>query len=273
MTDETAMDDFLRNSVRNRVKDKLARGELVSSMTVRLVRGVEIARIARSAGFDSLYVDMEHCTLSLETTGQICMAALAEGITPFVRVPANTPDYITRVLDGGAMGVIAPHVRTAAEAREVVRAAKFQPLGARSANGSLPQLDYRSVPSADGNRAMNDATMVIVMLEAAEALDHVEEIAGVEGVDMLLIGTNDLTAEWGIPGQYDDPRVTAAYARALAACRHHGKHVGVGGLATRPDLVAQFVKAGARYVSTGTDLGFLVATCTAKAAAVATLLR
>jgi 2-keto-3-deoxy-L-rhamnonate aldolase RhmA len=265
------MDNFLKDGLRNQVKDKLARGEVVSSMTVRLVRGVEIARIARSAGFDSLYVDMEHCSFSLETTGQICIAALAEGITPFVRVPANTPDYITRALDGGAMGVIAPHVRSAAQAREVVRAAKFQPLGERSANGSLPHLQYRNFPSADGNRAMNDATMVIVMMEAVDALDKVEEIAAVEGVDMLLIGTNDLTAEWGVPGQYDDPRVAAAYERTLAACSKHGKHVGVGGLATRPDLVERYVKAGARYVSTGTDLGFLVAACAAKAKAVAAL--
>jgi 4-hydroxy-2-oxoheptanedioate aldolase len=74
--------------LRNHVKEKLARGEVVASMTVRLVRGIEIARIAKTAGFDSLYVDMEHSSFSLETTSQICMAALETGITPFVRVPS-----------------------------------------------------------------------------------------------------------------------------------------------------------------------------------------
>ena len=199
------------------------------------------------------------------------MAALEAGIPAFVRVPANTPEYISRVLDGGAMGVIAPHVRNAEQARAVVRAARFAPEGERSANSGLPHLQYRNFPATEANLALNKATMVIVMMEAVEALEKVEEIAAVQGVDMMLIGTNDLTAEWGIPGQYDDPRVAAAYERTIAACRRHGKHVGVGGLSSRPDLVEKFVRMGARFVSTGTDLGFLMAACTAKATAEASL--
>jgi 4-hydroxy-2-oxoheptanedioate aldolase len=265
------MQASLADILRNNIKDKLARGEVVSSMMVRLVRGVEIARIAKTAGFDSFYIDMEHCSFSMDTIGQICMAAIETGVTPLVRVPATTPEYIGRVLDAGAMGIIAPHVRSAEQARAVVRAARFTPQGDRSANASLPQLQYRSFPVVQANAALNAATMVIVMMEALDALEHVEEIAAVDGVDMMLIGTNDLTAEWGIPGQYDDPRVAAAYERTIAACRTHGKHVGVGGLASRPDLVERFVRLGARYVSTGTDLGFLVAACAAKAKAVAEL--
>src|SRR5262249_44077623 len=87
--------------------------------------------------------------------------------------------------------------------------------------------------------------------------------------DMVLVGLNDLLADWGIPGEYDHPRVREAYAKTIAACRKRGKHCGVGGLATRPDLVAEFVKMGARYVSTGTDLAFLLSACTARAKAVA----
>ena len=81
----------------------------------------------------------------------------------------------------------------------------------------------------------------------------------------MMMGTSDLTAELGIPGQYDDPRVRAAYERTITACRKHGKHVGIGGLASRPDLIAEYVKMGARYVSTGTDLAFLMSTCVQKA--------
>jgi 2-keto-3-deoxy-L-rhamnonate aldolase RhmA len=260
----TPITDFLRNHV----KEKLARDEIVASMTVRLVRGIEIARIAKTAGFDSLYIDLEHCSFSLDTTGQICMAALSAGITPLVRVPANTPEYISRVLDGGALGVIAPHVRSAADARAVVAAAKFTPLGDRGATAGLPHLEYRNYPASEANPALNDATMVVIMLETLEALDRVEEIAAVEGVDMMLVGTNDLTAEMGIPGKYDEPRVRQAYERVIAACRAHGKHIGVGGLASRPDLVAEYVRLGARYVSTGTDLSFLTAACAARAKAV-----
>src|SRR5438132_5595842 len=98
-----------RHALRNVVRQKLSRDELVLSMTVRLVRTVEIAAIARTAGFDSIYVDAEHSSFSLDTTSQICMASLGAGVTPFVRVPSLAPDYISRVLDGGALGVIAPH--------------------------------------------------------------------------------------------------------------------------------------------------------------------
>jgi 4-hydroxy-2-oxoheptanedioate aldolase len=251
--------------LRNNVKEMLARDEVVASMTVRLVRNVEIARIARSAGFDSIYIDAEHSSFSLDTVGQICIAALGVGIAAFVRVPANTPEYISRVLDGGALGVIAPHIRSADEARAVVQAAKFPPLGERSNAGMLPHLQYRSFPAPATYAAVNDATMVIVQFESAEAIEHAEEIMAVEGVDLALIGLNDLLADCGLPGQYEHPRVREVYERAIAACRRHGKHCGVGGLATRPDLVPEYVRMGARYVSTGTDLAFLMAACTAKA--------
>jgi 4-hydroxy-2-oxoheptanedioate aldolase len=108
---------------------------------------------------------------------------------------------------------------------------------------------------------MNEATMVIVQFESAASLEAMEEIVAVEGVDMVLIGTNDLLADLGLAGQYDHPKLHEAYERTIAACRRRGKHVGIGGLGTRPDLVEKLVRLGARYVSAGTDLAFLVAEC------------
>ena len=251
--------------VRNAVKEKLARGEVASSMTVRLVRGIEIARIAKTAGFDSLYVDLEHSPLSVDATGQICMAASDLGLAPFVRVPANTPEYISRVLDAGALGIVAPDVRSAEEARAVVSAAKYAPQGTRGASGQLPQFHFRPFPAHEANAALNDATMVIVQFESWQAVESAEAIMGVDGVDMVLIGTNDLLADLGLPGQFEHTKVREAYARAIAAARTHGKHVGVGGLASRPQLMAEFVKMSARYVSTGTDIGFLLTEATARA--------
>jgi 4-hydroxy-2-oxoheptanedioate aldolase len=254
-----------KDVVRNPVKEKLARNEVVASMVVRLVRGVEIAQIAKTAGFDMLYIDLEHSSFSLDTAGQICLAALGIGITPMVRVPANTPDC---VLDGGALGVIAPDVGSAEEARAVVKAAKYPPLGERGAGGVLPHLQYRWFPAAEANAALNDATMVIVQFESAAAVDRADEIAAVDGVDMVLIGVNDLLASLGLAGQFEHAKVREAYARAIAACRRHGKHVGVGGLSTQPKLAAEFVAMGARLVSTGTDIQFLLAAATEKASRV-----
>ena len=145
-------------AVRNVVKEKLARNEVVASMTIRLVRSIEIAQLAKTAGFDMIYVDLEHSTLTLDATSQICQAALGVGIAPMVRVPANTPEYIQRVLDGGALGIVAPGIGSAAEARALVEAAKYPPLGERGAGGALPHLQYRAFPVAEANAALNGAT-------------------------------------------------------------------------------------------------------------------
>ncbi|NYT60586.1 aldolase [Alcaligenaceae bacterium] len=251
--------------VRNGVKEKLKQGELVVSMAVKLVRSIEIAQIARTAGFDTLYIDLEHSSFSLDTTSQICMASMAVGVTPLVRVASIDPAHIGRVLDGGAMGIIAPHVQTKEDAERIVRAAKFAPCGDRSFTGSLPHLQYRTFPTAEVYEAMNEATMVIIMIESSQGLESAEAIAAVEGVDMLFIGTNDLCASLGIPGQLDHPSIQEAYSRTLAACQKHGKHLGIGGLGGKPEMVSSLIERGARYFSTGTDISFLLASASAKA--------
>lgn len=254
-----------RELARNGVKEKLAKDELVVSMAVRLVRTIEIAEIARTAGFDSIYVDLEHSSFSLDTTGQICMAALAVGVTPFVRIASTAPEYIGRVLDGGALGIIAPHVHSAEDAEKIVQAAKFPPLGDRSFTGSLPHLRFQSFPTEEVFDALNEATMVTVMIESSAALAAVDEIAAVKGVDMLFIGTNDLCSSLGIPGKLDHQLVRDAYAKSIEACRKNGKHLGIGGLSAQPKLVAELIKLGARYFSAGTDLSFLLNAATSKA--------
>jgi 2-keto-3-deoxy-L-rhamnonate aldolase RhmA len=162
-------------------------------------------------------------------------------------------------------------VRSAADAAAVVRQAKYPPLGERSAGGPLPHWHYRSFPVAETNAAANAETLVVAMIETRAALDDVEAIAAVEGLDLLLVGTNDLCAECGIAGQFDHPLVAEAYARTLAACSRQGKHVGIGGLGSRPDLIAGLVGQGARFVSAGSDLTFLLAAATAGAEFVAGL--
>lgn len=254
-------------ALRNPLKDRLARGEVAASMTVRLVADPAIALLARGAAFDTIYVDLEHGPFSIETAARICVAAQEAGLAPLVRVPARGPEWISRVLDGGAMGVIVPHVDSAAEAREAVAAAMYPPLGRRSAAGALPQFGFRGPPQAEAMRVANAATMVVVQLETAAAIAAADEILAVEGVDMALLGANDLLADLGVPGEFDDPRLMQAYARVIESCRRLGRHAGVGGLAGRPDLAARCVALGARYVSTGTDLGFLLDAATQRAAA------
>lgn len=258
------MTDDSPRLLRNHAKDKIERGETVYSMTVRLVRTVDIASIAATAGFDSLYIDLEHSSFPLEAAGQICLAANHLGITPLVRVPSVDAAFIARVMDSGAMGIIVPGVQSADEARSAVNAVKHAPRGERSLAGAAPQLDYRILPPDRVVRELDDASMVVAMIESRRGLDAAEEIAAVDGIDMLLVGANDLSVELGIAGRMDDPLIDEAYRRVIDAARGQGKAIGIGGLGGRPDLIRRYLSLGARYVSTGNDISFLSAAATQK---------
>ena len=119
---------------------------------------------------------------------------------------------MSRVLDGGAQGVIVPDVNTRGQAGAIVNACRFPPLGKRSVMGLGPALGYRAVPLAELNPKLNAETAVIVMLETAEGVENCEAIAAVDGVDVLLIGSGDLTTDLGIPGQIDHPRLRSRWA-------------------------------------------------------------
>lgn len=258
------MNDASAPLLRNHTKEKLSRGEPVYSMTVRLVRTVDIAAIAATAGFDSVYIDLEHSSFSLEAAGQICMACNSLGVTPLVRVPGLDPSLIARVMDSGAMGIIVPGVESADEASAAVRAVKHVPLGERSLAGAAPQLNYRTFPADQVIRELDQASMVIAMIESQAGLDAVDAIASVDGVDVVLVGANDLSVALGVAGQMDSPLVHDAYVRVLEACRAKGKTVGIGGLGGRPDLIHSYLDLGARYVSTGNDISFLSAAAAQK---------
>jgi 2-keto-3-deoxy-L-rhamnonate aldolase RhmA len=241
------------------MKEKLAAGELVLCMNLRLARSVDIAMVAKAGGYDALYVDMQHAPYSIETTSTICAAAIGIGITPLVRVPSHDPHWMSRVLDGGAHGVILPDVNTAAQARAIVNACRFPPMGKRSVMGLGPALGYQAVPLAELNPRLNAETAVIVMLENAEGIENCAAIAAVEGVDVLLIGSGDLTTDLGIPGQVDHPRLRAAYERVAAACKRHNKVLGVGGIRHNTALQGELIRLGARFVIAGTDTNYVLA--------------
>ena len=187
-----------------------------------------------------------------------------------MRVPNHSPETISRVLDGGALGVLAPHVETPQEAQAIVSAARFAPLGERSTGGGLPQLRYRHWPQEDVVKIMNDATVVLVQIESPAAVERAGQIAGVPGVDGFMVGANDLCAGYGIPGQHGHELIRSAYARVIAAANKVGKWVGVGGISDRK-LIAEYVQLGARIVATGTDVSMMMELGTERAKFVAGL--
>ena len=236
----------------NLARQKLANDELVVCLGVNQMRTPNIAMIAAACGFDAIYIDLEHNPTSLETAAAICVAALGLGVTPIARVTSHDPHDATRILDCGAQGVMVPHIQNAAEARAVVEACRFAPIGHRSAAGTVPALGYAPL------KLLNEHTLLIAMLETPEAIENVDAIAAVDGIDVVHIGSTDLSTEMGIPGDYQHPRMRAAFEATAAAAKHHGKAMGVGGV--REDLAFQtwLVQLGVRYLTSGSDVGYIL---------------
>jgi 2-keto-3-deoxy-L-rhamnonate aldolase RhmA len=247
----------------NTAKAKLEAGEVALGVGLRNARTVDVAPAMATAGYDWLFIDMEHNTMHVDTAAQISVAALGAGIAPLVRVPGFAAHHASRVLDGGALGVVVPHVDDVATAAEVVAACRFPPIGRRSVTGALPQLGFRAVAPATATPLLEAATLVVVMLETPAAIEAAPAIAAVPGVDALLVGSNDLAMALGIPGEVDDPRIAAAMERVVAACRDAGKHPGMGGVYA-PPLMRRYIDTGVRLVLAGNDHGFLMSGATAQ---------
>jgi 4-hydroxy-2-oxoheptanedioate aldolase len=243
--------------VRNSARERLQRGELALGFGIRIARSVEIARAVRAAGFDWLFIDLEHGATSIETAAALAIAGLDAGIAPLVRVPKGEYSLATRLLDNGALGVVAPHLETAEEARATVAALRYPPLGHRAVYGSQPHFDYGKVAAGDLMAALNAATLVVAMVETVRGIDNADAIAAVDGIDVLLVGTNDLCVDLGVAGALGHQRVADAYTAVIAACRRHGKWPGMGGVYDEV-LTRRYVGMGCRFLQAGGDLGFMM---------------
>lgn len=242
----------------NPVKQRMAAGDVALGMIVRLARSGDIARIAKTTGHDFIFIDRQHALFSLETVGHIAQAALGCGVAPLVRVGSCDDPDTSVILDNGATGIIVPDVNSAAEARRAVDACKFAPIGRRSVGGGYPQLDLRPVPIGEAVRVLNAQTLVVCMIETLEGLNVVEDIASVDGVDVVHVGCNDLLTNMGMPGEFGAPEIVAAVDRVIAAAQAHGKFAGLGG-ERDPQRQQDFIRKGVRFVTTQTDIGFLMA--------------
>lgn len=253
-------------SFANPVRDKLLAGELAIGAGLRQSRTVDIAVIMKSADFDWLFLDLEHGSMDLDMAAQISVAALGAGISPLVRVPNGDYAMATRALDNGAMGIVMPHVDSAEEAQEFAAKMRYPPAGARSIFGAIPQYHGAGGDMGEKTAAMNAAILATVMVESPEAIERVDAIAAVEGVDVVMIGTNDLCAEVGVPGRYDDPKIVAAYEALTAACAKHGKWAGMGGVYDDA-LITKYVGMGVRFILSGNDLSFMLSGARARSGA------
>lgn len=178
------------------------------------------------SGLDYVIIDTEHGCFSEETTADLILAAEKGGLLPYVRIGDIRRPYVLRMADIGARGLIVPNIRSAEQVRELVSYAKFPPLGSR---GYCPNrtsgwgFDPWAQDTAEYMAACNDRCKVIPQCETAEALEQIEAIAAIPGVDGIFVGPCDLSIALGIPLQFDNPLLTDAIGTILAACKKHGK--------------------------------------------------
>lgn len=235
----------------NPVKSSLRAGRHVFGTMVMEFFAPGLPQIVRAAGADFALFDMEHTGVGIETLKGQVAACRGIGLTPLVRVPALQPHFIARCLDIGAMGIMVPMVESAAQARDFVAATRYPPAGRRGAAFAIAHDDYEGGSVTDKMAAANERTLVIALVETAAGLAAVDEIAAVDGVDVVWMGHFDLTNFMGIPGQFDNPDYLGAVDRIVAAARRHGKAAGM--MAVNEDWARDYLAKGFRIIAYGID--------------------
>ena len=229
----------------NRMKTKLLSGAPVFGVSV-MIPSPQLVEMLGAFGFDWVLLDCEHGTLTLESVELMAMAAEASGMTAIARPATRSADHILQVLDRGVMGVQVPHVNTAADAREVVQAVKYHPLGRRGLAAGTRAASYDAHGTmADYVRAANEATLIAIQLEEREAIDNLEELLQVPGVDVFFVGPSDLSQSMGYPGNPRAAPVADAINRSFARIVAAGR---IPGTPATADNVSDVLSKGVRYI-------------------------
>ena len=236
------------------LKVRLRNRELIIGTFVKTPSPI-VVEVLGLTSLDCICLDAEHAPFDRSAIDSCVMAARASALDVLVRVPSAAPEHILNALDCGATGVVVPHVRSFKEARAVVRASHYGP-GGRGYAGSPRAAGYTTRSMSDHQVASAGRTVVIVQIEDPEAVDEIDAIAQVEGVDALFVGRVDLTVAFGAKSQ-DDDRVIASVDTVCAAGHQHGRPIGM--FLARIDDVPAWHAKGASLFLLGSDHTFLLA--------------
>ncbi len=246
----------------NQVKEKLKRGEPALGAWLSLP-SVPAARIMARLGFDWLVVDMEHSAQNpVLMADMVAIIADAGTCAPLVRLPGHTVEWFKWALDAGAWGVIVPMVNTREEALRVIEYAKYPPLGSRSVGGAFGPYGFGITNGSEYTRTANDETLVAVQIESAQALENLDDILSVPGIDVAFVGPNDLHAQLGLvpSSEGTEPEFMEALERIRLGAREH--HVALGIFSRDGEAAAHRVSQGFQMVSVTTDIGSMIAAAT-----------
>ena len=241
---------------RSNLRQRLKQGETVIGTMVQEVRTPAIAQILKQVGFDFLMLDMEHGAYTLETAAEIIRVARLTGIPPLVRVAGPQYELIGRILDQGAVGVMLPRVERRAEVELLVQSIKYPPLGKRGVSSDAPHSGYHLRPLAELVETTNEDTIAIAQIERKAAIDDIDDILSVPGLDVALIGPEDLSVSLGL-GEVDaQRRIGAAIEAMIAAAARQGVvsaiHMG------NVEALEAWIARGMGLVMYSSDLGFLL---------------
>jgi len=239
---------------KNPVKELLKKGQTAVGIVIS-TNNVEVATQAAALGFDFLWLEMEHTPVSLETVRNVVLATRGLTAVPFARPPVNELWMAKRVLDCGVLGVIFPFTSTPELARQAAAACRYPPHGLRGSGADLAHFRW---PVPEGYYDFADQNVLVVaVVENTDGLSHIDEIAAVPGIDVIFIGTSDLSFSLGLRGKQDHPRLQEAIDTIVAAAKRNGKFLGRPGL--RPEAIKQFQKQGFQFFMSGTETEFMAA--------------
>jgi 4-hydroxy-2-oxoheptanedioate aldolase len=237
------------------VKQKLTGGGLALAYNVSFL-DANIVEMLGLLGYDCVWICNEYRGINPQTLEHMVRAARAAGMETVLRTGVNSRDDIVRFLATGANALVVPHLHTAAEAREVVRRAKYPPLGERELEHIHADADFGLMSLGDYLKAANDETLIIVQLEDVPSVERADEIAAVQGVDVLFVGPADLSLSMGMPGELEHPQVVELTGQVARACREH--NIFCGAPALGPQHCRRLIDLGVRYFTIGSDWSLLL---------------
>ncbi len=238
----------------NLLKNKLKSNALTIGSWITLGHP-SIAEILSHAGFDWLVVDLEHTTISIEQAGELIRTIDLCGVTPLVRLTSNHPDQIKRVMDAGAHGVVVPMVNSAADATRAVAATRYAPKGNRGVG--LARAQKFGVDFKEYLQWQSEGPVVIVQIEHQDALDQLESILSVPGVDGFIIGPYDLSCSMGMPGEFERSEFKEAMNRILSTGLRMGCPAGLHIVEPDQSRLRQVIAEGYRFIAYSVDIRML----------------
>jgi 4-hydroxy-2-oxoheptanedioate aldolase len=246
----------------NHVKQKLKQGELALGAWLNFPDSAT-ARVMAQLGFDWLVVDMEHSAQTPTLMAEM-VATIADARTcaPLVRVPNNSVEWFKWALDAGAWGVVVPMVNSRDEAQRALDYSKYPPLGNRSIGGIFGPYGFGTTDWPDYARVANDEIMLIVQIESAQALQNVDGILSVPGIDVAFVGPNDLHAQLGLIPSSDgaEPEFLEAIERVKVAARKY--HIALGIFSSDGEAATVRISQGFQMISVTTDVSSMIASAT-----------